>query len=683
MINMNLQKKVSEIKGIGPRKSVALHKINIELIEDFLFFYPRDYEDRREMRTILSLRDGITALVKGKLILKVKGRGRLPRKQTLKLFVQDETGAMEVVFFHAGFLEKTLLQNEEYIFYGKVTVNRGKIQMLHPDISKYEPDQEQAILPIYPLTGGISQGEMRKWQRGAMAYLPELEEYLPGNTLERNRLCSIHYAIENIHYPSDRKRLMEAKYRLIFEELLFLQTGLLAIRNKMTAMEKGVRFSSMVPMEEFTTSLPYALTGAQNRVLTEINGDMESGKVMNRLVQGDVGSGKTIIAAAAMYKAVKSGFQAAMMAPTELLARQHFESLKSEFLKYEIKVGFLSGSIPIKEKKDILEQIETGQLDIIIGTHAVIQPGVKFSNLGLVITDEQHRFGVNQRSILSQKGRNPDVLVMTATPIPRTLAVILYGDLDISIIDEMPPGRQQIITRAVKGESRETSYEFVRREVTKGRQAYVVAPLIEDSENLDAKSALGLYDELKDRFSDFSVAFLHGAMKPADKDRIMQRFNEGQIQILISTVVIEVGINVPNATIMLIENAERFGLAQLHQLRGRVGRGKEQSYCILISEGGSELAEERAKIMKSTNDGFLIAEKDLDLRGPGEFFGMRQHGVPELKLADLVRHIKILNTVREEAERILSEDPALAGKEYVKLKEKIDRMFKNAESLNI
>jgi len=680
---MNLQNKVSSIKGIGPRKSVALNKLNIESIEDFLFYYPRDYEDRRELRKISSLRDCDTASVKGKLLLIVKGRGRIPRKQTLKLFVQDETGGMEVVFFHAGFMEKSLKQNEEYIFYGKVTVNMGKIQMLHPDISKYEPGQEQAILPIYPLTDGISQGEMRKWQRTAMEFLPELEEYLPEITLERNRLCGIRYAIENIHYPTDKKHLMEAKYRLIFDELLFLQTGLLAIKNKMSTKEHGIRFFDVVRMEEFTASLPYSLTGAQSRVLLEINDDMESAKVMNRLVQGDVGSGKTIVAAAAMYKAVKSGFQAVMMAPTELLARQHFEGLKESFLPYGIKVGFLSGSIPIKEKKEILNQIETVELDIIIGTHAVIQPGVKFSSLGLVITDEQHRFGVNQRAILSKKGQNPDVLVMTATPIPRTLAVILYGDLDISIIDEMPPGRQQIITRTVKSGGREASYEFVRREVKKGRQAYIVAPLIEDSENLDAKSALGLYDELKDRFYEFSVAFLHGGMKQADKDRIMQEFNAGEIQILISTVVIEVGINVPNATVMLIENAERFGLAQLHQLRGRVGRGEEQSYCILISEGGSEIASERAEIMKSTNDGFLIAEKDLELRGPGEFFGMRQHGVPELKLADLVKHIKILNTVREESQRILEDDESLARKEYIKLKEKIDKMFKNTESLNI
>lgn len=680
---MNLNDKATAIKGIGPGKSAALNKLNIRSVEDFLFFFPRDYEDRRELRSIMTLRDGDTALVKGKLLLIVRGKGRIPRKQTLKLLVQDETGAMEVVFFHAGFLEKTLKQNEEYLFYGKVSINMGRTQMLHPDVSKYEQDQEQSILPVYPLTGGISQGEMRKWQKSAFELLPELSEYLPDKTIERNRLCGLQYAIENIHYPQDRKKLMEAKYRLIFEELLFLQTGLLAIKKKMTAKEQGIRFSDAVSMEEFTSALPYPLTGAQQRVLSEISADMEAPKVMNRLVQGDVGSGKTVVAAASMYKAVKSGFQAVMMAPTELLARQHFEGLKSEFLQYGINVGFLTGSITQKEKKGILEQIENGNLDIIIGTHAVIQPGVKFANLGLVITDEQHRFGVNQRAILSKKGENPDVLVMTATPIPRTLAVILYGDLDISIIDEMPPGRQQIITRAVNASGREMSYEFVCREVKKGRQAYIVAPLIEDSENLDAKSALGLYDELKDRFYKFSVAFLHGAMKQAEKDRIMQGFNDGAIQILISTVVIEVGINVPNATIMLVENAERFGLAQLHQLRGRVGRGEEQSYCILISEGGSDVAMERAEIMKSTNDGFLIAEKDLELRGPGEFFGMRQHGVPELKLADLVKHIKILNTVREEAERILDKDELLEEKENLKLKEKIDKMFKNTESLNL
>jgi ATP-dependent DNA helicase RecG len=524
---------------------------------------------------------------------------------------------------------------------------------------------------------------MRKWQKTALEHLPELEEYLPEETIKRNRLCGIRHAIENIHNPADRQRLMEAKFRLIFEELLFLQTGLLAIKYKMSGENKGIAFSPDVSLEAFTSTLPYRLTAAQRRVLSEINADMESDRVMNRLVQGDVGSGKTAIAAAAMYKAVKSGFQAVMMAPTELLARQHYESLKELFLRHGIETGFLSGGISQKEKKEVQDQIESGFLDIIIGTHAVIQPGVRFHNLGLVITDEQHRFGVNQRALLSQKGRNPDVLVMSATPIPRTLAVILYGDLDISVIDEMPPGRKKIITRAVNSEGREAAYEFVRREAGKGRQVYVVAPLIEDSENLDVKSALGLYDELKERFHEFPVAFLHGGMKQADKDRIMEEFAKGRIRILISTVVIEVGINVPNATVMLVEYAERFGLAQLHQLRGRVGRGEEQSYCILITEGNSAVAEERANIMKSTNDGFVIAEKDLEIRGPGEFFGMRQHGIPEFKLADLVRHVKILKDVRDEAERILKEDRLLAGKEYQKLKEKIDIMFRNTDSLNI
>lgn len=680
---MDLQSKTSAIKGIGPRKSVALNKLNIETLEDFLYYFPRDYEDRRELKKISALQDGDFALIKGKLTLIVKGKTRFPRKQTLKLLVQDETGAMEVVFFHAGYLEKTLIKDEEYLFYGKVSDNMGRIQMLHPDFSKCDDVSEQGILPIYPLTGGISQSEMRKWQREAQKYLPQFEEHLPESTLSRNRLCGIRHAMEHIHFPQDKKRLMEAKYRLIFDELLFLQTGLLIIKNRMTAQKTGISFSSETDMGGFLSALPYSLTGAQRRVLSEINSDMESDKVMNRLVQGDVGSGKTVIAAAAMFKAAKCGFQAALMAPTELLARQHFEGLKSMFSPFGLKVGFLSGSLAAKDKKEVLELIEAGALDLIIGTHAVIQPGVVFSNLGLVITDEQHRFGVNQRAVLTKKGQNPDVLVMTATPIPRTLAVILYGDLDISIIDEMPPGRQQIITRAVKASGREASYEFVRREVKKGRQAYVVAPLIEDSETLDAKSALGLYDELKDRFFDFSVAFLHGAMKQADKDRIMQEFYAGEIQILISTVVIEVGINVPNATIMLVENAERFGLAQLHQLRGRVGRGEEQSYCILISDGGSKVAEARSEIMKSTNDGFLIAEKDLELRGPGEFFGMRQHGVPELKLADLAKHVKILKTVREEAEQILTEDPLLQSDKNINYKAKINKMFYHVENLNI
>jgi len=680
---MGLEDKVNSIKGIGPTKATALKKLKIESIEDLLYYYPRDYEDRRELKKITELVDGETALLRGNLRVMVKGKFSPRRKQTLKLLIQDETGVMEVVFFNAAYLNKTLVKDGIYEFFGKATVNNGRVQMLHPEFTKYENDNQQIILPVYPLIKGLTQSDLRKCQFDAHNLLPELIDYLPQDTIERNRLCSIQYAIENIHFPKDKQKLKEARYRLIFEELLLLQTGLFAIKNKLSSKERGIQFSNDIRMEEYTSGLAYKLTGAQRRVLSEINEDMESIKVMNRLVQGDVGSGKTVIAAAAIFKAVNSGYQAVMMAPTELLAKQHFDTLKNEFDKYGMKTGFLASSISAKDKKSILEQIENGKLDIIIGTHAIIQPNVNFLNLGLVITDEQHRFGVNQRYLLSKKGENPDIIVMTATPIPRTLAVILYGDLDISIIDEMPPGRQQIITRSVNSQGREASYEFLRREVKKGRQAYIVVPLKEESEILDVKSATGLYDEVKEKFNGFKLAFLHGGMKQLEKDEIMKEFYEGIIDILISTVVIEVGINVPNATMMLIENAERFGLSQLHQLRGRVGRGSEQSFCILITEGKTEMSKERAEIMMTTNDGFIIAEKDLELRGPGEFFGMRQHGVPDLKLADLVKHNKILKDVREEANIILNNDEFLTNKNNQLFKNKIDKMFHDTTSLNI
>lgn len=411
---------------------------------------------------------------------------------------------------------------------------------------------------------------------------------------------------------------------------------------------------------------------------------MESDKVMNRLVQGDVGSGKTIVAEIALYKAVKNGFQGVFMAPTELLAKQHFEGLTEEFDKHDIKVGLLTGSMSAKNKKDTLEELAEGKIHILVGTHALIQPNVIFKNLGLVITDEQHRFGVNQRNVLAQKGNNPDILVMTATPIPRTLAVIIYGDLDISIIDELPPGRQKIITNSVDENNRGRAYSFIRQEIEKGRQVYVVAPLIEESESIEnVVSAEELYEQLQKEFYDIKVAILHGEMKQAEKDEIMQKFYEGSINILVSTVVIEVGINVPNATIMLIENAERFGLAQLHQLRGRVGRGKHQSYCILVSKGKTLISKERIDIMVSTSDGFVIAEKDLELRGPGEFFGVRQHGIPDLKLADLIRHIKILNIAREEAKSILEKDPKLLTEEMAAIKMKTVKLFGEDAVLSI
>lgn len=680
---MGLYDNIKTIKGIGPKKAILLDKLGIQTKQDFLSFYPRDYEDRRNLKTIKDLSNDETVLIKGKIKLIVKGKFHRNKKQTLKLLVEDETDSIEIVFFHAFYLEKIFFVNKDFYFYGKVNIHFGKKSMLHPDYYRCEQEDVLGILPVYSLTNGLTQSDIRKWQEIVRPEIEELEEYLPQEVIETNRLCSIQYALNHIHFPTELQKIKEAKYRLIFDELFLLQAGLLYIRNQNAGKGKGICFDKHVKMEEFTKNFEYPLTGAQSRVLKEINEDMESEKIMNRLVQGDVGSGKTAVAAAALYKAVKSGFQSVMMAPTELLARQHYEGLKRDFEPFDITVGFLSGSLSAKEKREVLNQIETGRIQIIIGTHAVIQPSVNFLNLGLVITDEQHRFGVNQRAILSQKGENPDVLVMTATPIPRTLAVILYGDLDISIIDEMPPGRQSIITKSVDERGRNTAYDFLRKEISKGRQAYIVAPLIEDSDNLDSKSAVSLYEELEIKFKDFQVALLHGAMKQSEKDSVMEHFHKGEVDILVSTVVIEVGINVPNATIMMIENAERFGLAQLHQLRGRVGRGKHQSYCILVTNAKTDIAAERAEIMTSTNDGFLIAEKDLALRGPGEFFGIRQHGLPELRLADIVKHRKILNLAKQEVSKLFSEDLFLEQKSNEKLKIKVKDVFKKVDSLNL
>ncbi|WP_027398516.1 ATP-dependent DNA helicase RecG [Anaerovorax odorimutans] len=681
---MGINDEIKTIKGIGTKKAIALEKLGIKTKEDLINYYPRDYEDRSNIKNINNINNGETALLKGKVTSISKTNNRNKRKkQILKLLIEDNTGSIEIVFFNANYLEKVLLKNYEYEFFGKVNILNGKKSMLHPDISKIKEEENLNILPVYALTKGITQKDLRKWQKIVISELNDLEEYLPYSIIERNRLCDIKYAIKNIHFPENKQKLKESKYRLIFDELFLLQLGLLSIRNKNKIDGKGICFSKKVEMQSFTNNLSYNLTKAQTRVIEEINKDMESQKIMNRLVQGDVGSGKTVIAEAAIYKAVKSGYQAVMMAPTEILARQHYENLQKDFDEYNISVGFLASSIKIKEKKEILNDLEMGKIDLLIGTHAIIQPYVKFFNLGLVITDEQHRFGVNQRNLLSDKGKNPDIIVMTATPIPRTLAIILYGDLDISLIDEMPPGRKEIITKEINSKGRKAAYGFLNTEIKKGRQVYVVAPLIDESDSINARSAVSIYEDLKNIFKEYKINLLHGAMKQSEKDTVMEQFNAGEINILVSTVVIEVGINVPNATIMVIENSERFGLSQLHQLRGRVGRGSYQSYCILVNQSNSDIAKKRAQIMTSTNDGFIIAEKDLELRGPGEFFGIKQHGVPELKIADLAKHIKILNTTKKEVNLLLEKDKFLIDENNKKIKEKIIMTFKNIDNINI
>ena len=671
---MDLRESVTSLKGVGPKKAEALKKLGISTMEDLVFFLPRSYEDRRNRVDISDAAEDQNSVVTGEVKLVVNDRYRGGRKQMLRLLVEDGTGSMEVVFFNAKYLQHSFRTGRKYTFFGKVTRNFGKMQMIHPEFSDAD-GMEDGILPVYPLTKGISQREMRTWQKSLKRAYSMAEDILSSEAVERNRLCSLSYALENVHFPQEKQKLLEAKYRLIFDELLILQTGLFMARQNVTDGRNGIAFSPEADTGRYIESLPYPLTGAQQRCVEEIERDLESSTAMNRLVQGDVGCGKTAVAEIAMYKAVKSGYQAVLMAPTEILAAQHFDGISRAFEAHGIRTAFLTGSLKAAQKREVLEQIATGEAQVIIGTHAVIQPDVEFSRLGLVITDEQHRFGVRQRVKLREKGENPNVLVMTATPIPRTLSVILYGDLDVSIIDELPPGRQQTVTRCLKSEKRGECYDFVEQQLKQGRQAYVVTPLIEESETLDAKSAEQVAAELKKRFRGYSVELIHGAMSQDEKDRIMESFSRGDTDVLVATVVIEVGINVPNATVIVIENSERFGLAQLHQLRGRVGRGSHRSYCFLILDGGSEIAEKRGQIMEASSDGFFIAEEDLKLRGPGEIFGTRQHGLPDLAITDLSKHMKILEQAKEEAKAMLADDPALDAPEHSALRRRITKLF--------
>lgn len=671
-MTINLKSSITEIKGFGPKKAEAFGRLGIFCVEDFLKYYPRDYEDLRNKKNIKQLVNDEKAVVEAVLVLNKLGRG-YGRKRTLHLVVEDKTGRMEVLFFMAGFLYKTFKVGSVYRFFGKVKVENGRTTMFHPSYALAEEDSESGIFPIYPLTKGITQKDFRNGIKVALNLLNEFEEDLPISVINKANLCPIEFALKNIHFPENEDSYQAARYRFIFEELFDLRTALKLSANRFGSGREGISFAEG-SYNEFINSLSYKLTNAQYKALEEINKNMNSAKAMNRLLQGDVGSGKTVIAEAAMYKAVKAGYQAAFMAPTEILAKQHYQTLQ----ELGLHIDLLTSSVATKEKKKILSRIKNGETDIIVGTNAIISDTVEFNNLGLVITDEQHRFGVNQRKKLVAKALNPDVLVMTATPIPRTLAVVLYSDLDVSVIDELPPGRKEIITKKI---DRKDAYKLLVSEIEKGRQAYIVAPFIEDSESIVGNSAESLYEEFTKSYSNISCALLHGELKQAEKDLIMQQFASGEISVLISTVVIEVGINVPNATIMLIENSERFGLAQMHQLRGRVGRGEFQSYCLLILGEESEIAVERAKILCSSSSGFDIAEKDLELRGPGEIFGYRQHGLPQLKLADPVKHMKIVNIASNLADELLENDPDLSLKENEKFGNRIKTEFNDSTVL--
>lgn len=677
---LDLYKDVQYVKGIGPKKADKLNKLGIFTLKDLLYYFPRQFEDRNNLKKIAQLEDGEKVTIKA-VISSINTFSPKEGMTLTKIDVKDETGSAKLVFFNKSYIKNTFRPGDSILVFGKVKKKFNNLELTSCELEYLtnSPKNTCRFMPVYQLTYGVTNKEIMSIIRTVLEDKELIiQEYMPQRIIEKYRLCSIDFAVRNIHSPSSKESLKIALYRIVFEELLILQLGLFVFksgRNK----EDGIKFETSKDLKKIISALPFKLTKAQNRALDEIIQDMNLEKIMNRLVQGDVGSGKTVVALLALANCVLNGYQGALMAPTEILAGQHYISLTESLKDFGINVGLLIGSLTKKQKDTVLEQIKNNEIDILIGTHALIEDKVEFNNIGLVITDEQHRFGVMQRSKLSLRGANPDILVMTATPIPRTLALILYGDLDISIIDELPPGRQPIETIAIEKSKRDRAYNnLVRREVESGRQVYIVCPLVEESEAIEAKSAVELVEELRaEYFHDLRLGLLHGKMKSSEKDEVMRLFKDKEIDILVSTTVIEVGVNVPNATLMIIENAERFGLAQLHQLRGRVGRGSHKSYCVLIYDSKTDVCRQRMAIMEETNDGFKISEKDLEIRGPGEFFGTRQHGLPELKVANLFKHIKILKLAQQEARYILGEDNNLQLKENMALKKEIIDKFKD------
>ena len=674
-----LNENIQYIKGVGPKKAEKMSKLGIKTIKDALYYFPRQFEDRSREKKIFQLEDSEKVTVKVRInnIVNLKAN-----KLTITRFeVSDETGKASLIFFNRAYLRNTFRVGDIVRVFGTVKIEgNSKVEMHNCEI-EYEKTEKNTgvIVPVYSLTYGVSNKDVMGVIRNVFENSDvRIKEYLPKELISKYSMCDINFAIKSMHFPIRKEDLKVAMFRLIFEEFLFMQLGLFSIKGGNSTV-RGIEFEHRSKLDEIEDSLPFRLTKAQKRALNEIIDDMKSPKVMNRLVQGDVGSGKTVVAQLALANAVLNGYQGAYMAPTEILAKQHYESFTEFFRDKDIKVEILTGSTRKKEGQEILERLSAGDIDILIGTHALIEDRVEFKKLGLVITDEQHRFGVRQRGKLNSKSENPDVMVMTATPIPRTLALILYGDLDISIIDELPPGRKAIETIAIEKNKRKKYYmSSVRSEIEKGRQAYIVCPLVEESEVLEVQSATEVYEELaNEMFPDLRIGLLHGKMKAKEKDEIMEAFKNHELDILVSTTVIEVGVNVPNATLMIVENAERFGLSQLHQLRGRVGRGSEKSYCTLIYDSKTKVCKQRMDIMEETNDGFKISEKDLEIRGPGDFFGTRQHGLPELKVANLFKHMKILRMVQKEAREIYSKDPALELKENQGIKYKIEEMFKS------
>ena len=669
---------VRYIKGIGEARAAALEKLGITTLGDLIAYFPRGYEDRTQVRPIRELTAGESVCVRGMVAADLTAYRISGGRTIAKTRVVDDSGSLDLVFFNMEHRRDALHQGDVCVFFGKVEDNLRRKQMINP---LFEPEGRQQvtgrIMPIYPLTAGVTQGLMaRAARQGLDACRELLPDVLPDEVRQAHKLCYVNYAYENIHFPASPEALEVARRRLVFEELFLLPCGLQLLRQRRRDVAGPA--CRRMSMEPFYRRLPFALTGAQRRAIADAVEDMVSGKPMNRLCQGDVGSGKTMVAAACIWFAVENGWQTALMAPTEILARQHYQGLAPLLARFSIRCALLTGSTRAKERREILAGLADGSIDLCIGTHALLTEDVQYARLGLVITDEQHRFGVDQRAALSRKAGSPHMLVLSATPIPRTLALIIYGDLDVSIIDELPPGRQKVDTFAVGEKYRQRLNAFIRRQVAEGHQVFIVCPLVAEDDQLpDERKAVTAYAEKlqEEVFPDLRIAVLHGRMKAREKEAVMAAFAAGERDILVSTTVVEVGVDVPNANLMVVENAERFGLSQLHQLRGRVGRGAAKSWCILLSDSDSEDARRRLKVLTETNDGFKISEEDLRLRGPGDFFGQRQHGLPTLKAADLSCDMRLLDEAQSAASTLLDADPTLSEPAHTPLHRRIDRLF--------
>lgn len=671
---MKLDTDIKYLKGVGERRAAMLSRLGVSDVNALVRLYPRVYEDWSRIKNINEAQIGEICCIKG--IVGSPVRKNLIRKglTLYKTEITDGSGIMGITIFNSRFAAEKLTEGDEFLFFGRVGGNLYRKEMNSPEIEPAEGADR--IRPIYPQTHGLNSKMIEKLVRTALTECrDELVDPIPLWLREKYCLMNLPDSLWNIHFPKSPDYLEEARRRLIFEELLILQLGLEKMRSQ-TQKNAGAIIERDFS-EEYFSHLPFSPTGAQRRAVKEAMRDMMSGRQMNRLLQGDVGSGKTAVAAALVYSAAKNSMQSALMAPTEVLAEQHYKTFLKLFEGCSINVELLTGSDTAAQKRRKKEALKAGEIDLLIGTHAIIQSDVEFKSLALVITDEQHRFGVEQRNALGEKGKNPHLYVMSATPIPRTLALIIYGELDISILDELPPGRQKIETYAVTSELRQRAYNYVKKHLDAGRQGYIICPLVDEGESdTELASAVKYADELqRGDFRGYTVGLMHGKMRSADKKKVMESFSNGETQLLVSTTVIEVGVDVPNAVIMVIENAERFGLSQLHQLRGRIGRGQYKSTCILITDAKNDTAQQRMKVMETTTDGFKIADEDLRLRGPGEFFGSRQHGLPEMKIADMLEDRSTLEETQRAAKEIMARDPELSSPESVALKNEIQRLF--------